>query len=58
MTSSALALQRQRHGQRERFAGLEIEHELELGRLHDRHVGGPRAFEDLADILAGLAAAT
>src|SRR5882724_10489081 len=31
----------------ERLRGLEIDHQLELGGLLDRQVGGPRALEDL-----------
>src|SRR5262245_44935871 len=35
--------------------GVEVDHELELGRLHDRQVGGLLAFENPAGIDAGLA---
>ena len=35
--------------------GREIDDEFELGRLHDREIGGFRALQDAADIDAGLA---
>jgi hypothetical protein len=35
--------------------GLEIDRELELRRLLDRQIGGPRPFEDSMDIYGGLA---
>ena len=37
-----------------RLCGLEVEHELEFGGLHDRQVGGLRATEDLAGVDAGV----
>src|SRR5947209_5431933 len=46
---------RGRHGQAERLGGLEIDHQLENGRLLDRQVGGLRAREDLSDVTADFA---
>src|SRR6266571_5235717 len=46
-------LQRQRHGEAERFRGLEVDYQLELGRLLDRKRGGRRALEDARDVGAG-----
>ena len=43
-----------RHGEAERLGGLEVDHQLELGRLHDRQVGRLLAFEDAAGIDAEL----
>src|SRR5262249_49489539 len=37
-----------RNRQAERLGGFEVDHELELGRLHDRQVGGLLAFENPA----------
>ena len=34
--------------------GRNVDHKVELGRLHDRQVGWLRAFEDTADVNAGL----
>src|SRR6516164_8426868 len=34
--------------------GLEIDHKLELGRLHDREVGRLLSFENAASVNAGL----
>ena len=34
----------------ERLGGLEVDDQLELGRLHDRQVGGLRALENAADV--------
>jgi hypothetical protein len=42
------------HLDAERFGGLKADGELELGRLHDRQVGGLGAFEDLTRIDADL----
>jgi hypothetical protein len=44
-----------RDGQAERLGGLEIDDELECGRLLDREVGGLLALEDLAGVDADLA---
>ena len=46
--------QRRRHGEAEHLGGLAIDDELELGRLHDRQVGGLRALEDAASVGADL----
>ena len=46
--------QRRRHRQSERLGGLQIDHEIEFGRLHDRQVGGFFAFEDATDIGSGV----
>src|SRR6266446_6148088 len=48
-------LQRQRDGEAEGFGDLEIDHQLELGRLLDRKRGGRRALENARDIGAGAA---
>ena len=37
--------QRRRHVEAERLGGLEVDHELELDRLHDRQVGRLFAFQ-------------
>jgi hypothetical protein len=42
------------HLEAERLGGLEIEHELEFGGLHDRQVGGLLALEDPTGIDTGL----
>jgi hypothetical protein len=49
--------QRRRHGEPERFGGLEVDHQLELGRLENRQIGRLLALENPADIDAGLAIA-
>src|SRR5262249_10500765 len=41
----------------ERFGGPEVNHELELGGLYHRQIGGLRALKNSADIDAGLAIA-
>src|SRR5438067_10863554 len=46
--------QRWRHGEAERVGGLQIDHQLELGRLLNRQIGRPGAFEDLVDQLCRL----
>ena len=38
----------------ERLGGLEVDHELELGRLHNRQISRLLAFEDASGINAGL----
>src|SRR5262249_6783702 len=47
--------QRLRHGEAERFGGLEIDRKLELGRLRDRQVSRLCASENATDIGTGLA---
>jgi hypothetical protein len=44
-----------RHGEGERLCSLEINRQLEFGRLGDREVGGFGALEDATGIDAGLA---
>jgi hypothetical protein len=39
-----------RQGEAEGLGGLEVDHQLVLGRLHDRHIGRLSALEDAADI--------
>ena len=46
--------QRRRHGEAEHPGGLEVDDQLELGRLHDRQVRRLRALEDAAGIDADL----
>ena len=43
-----------RNGEAECLGGLEVDHELELGRLYDREVSGLFALEDAPCIKAGL----
>ena len=43
-----------RHSEAEHPGGLGVDHQLELGRLHNRQIGGLGAFEDAASIDAGL----
>ena len=38
--------ERWRHGEAERLGGLEVDHQLEFGRLLDRQIGGLGAVED------------
>jgi hypothetical protein len=45
---------RWRHGQPERFGGLEIDDQLEVGRLVDGQIGGLGAVEDLSEVNASL----
>jgi hypothetical protein len=47
--------QRGRYRKSERLRSLEINDQLELGRLLDRQIGGPFTFEDAADVDASLA---
>src|SRR5262245_19666063 len=44
-----------RHFEAERLRGLQVDDEIELGRLHPRQVGGLLALKDSADIEPGLA---
>jgi hypothetical protein len=46
--------QTRRHFKPKRLGGLQIDHELEPGRLHDRKVGGLGALENAAGVDAGL----
>src|SRR5206468_3316862 len=46
---------RGRHGEAERLRGLEVDDQLECGRLLDRQIGRLGALEDLSGINAGLA---
>ena len=46
--------QRRRNFEPERLGGLEIDDEVELGRLHDGEVGGLRAVENTAGVDADL----
>ena len=54
ITSSAMASSVGGTVEAERLGGLEIDDELELGRLHHRQVGRLLALENAADIDAGL----
>src|SRR6266404_1916548 len=51
---SCLYEERVRYRDAKGFCGLEIDHEIELGRLQDRQVGGFGPFEDFPDIDSGL----
>jgi hypothetical protein len=51
-------LEMQRHVKAECPGRLQVDDELELGRLHDRQVRGLRAFEDAACIYADLTIAS
>ena len=44
-----------RHGEAERLGGLEVDDQLELGRLLDRQISRLGAFEDLSGVSADLA---
>jgi hypothetical protein len=46
--------QRGWHFEAERFRGLEVDHQLELGRLHNWQVGWLLAFENATDVDADL----
>src|SRR5438128_12216672 len=46
---------RWRHGEAERLGGLEIDDQLEPGRLLDREIGGLGALEDPSGVSAELA---
>src|SRR5256885_6503973 len=43
-----------RHFETERLGGLEVGHEFELGRLHDRQIGRVLAFENTANVAPAL----
>ena len=47
--------QRRRHREAERLGGLEVDDQLELGRLQDRQVGWLLALEDAPGVDADLA---
>ena len=55
MTSSARARIDWRDREAERLGGLEIDDQLEFGRLLDRQIGGLGALEDLPGVNADLA---
>ena len=55
ITSSARASSDGGMVEAERLGGLEVDDQLELGRLHHRQVGGLFALENPADVDAGLA---
>ena len=55
ITSSARASSGRRDFEAERLRGLEVDDQFELGRLHDRQIGGLFAFENTAGIDASLA---
>ena len=42
-----------RNFEAERLCRVEVDHQLELGRLHDRKVRGLRALEDASGVDAG-----
>ena len=39
-----------RHGEAERFCGLEVDHELEFGRSQHRQIRRPLTFENASDM--------
>ena len=43
------------HIEAERLCRLEIDHQLDLGRLFDRNVVGPNALENAVDVAGDLA---
>ena len=43
-----------RHREGDRLRGLQVDHQLELGRLDDRKISGLLAFENAAHIDSGL----
>ena len=53
ITSSARSEERLGNCQAERLGGLEIDDQLELGRLLDRQVGRLRPSQNLVDIVGG-----
>ena len=50
ITSSARESRAGEHGEAERLSGFEIDHELELGRLLHRQVGGLSAPENFVNV--------
>ena len=50
ITSSARASSGRRHGEAERLGGLEVDHQLVLGRRLHRQVGRLLALEDAIDV--------
>jgi hypothetical protein len=55
ITSSARGEDRWRDCEAERLGGLQVDHQLEMGRLLDRQIGGLGALEDLSGVNADLA---
>ena len=53
ITSSARASKRWRHAEAERLGGLEIDDQLELGRLLDGQIGRLGALQDLVHLRSG-----
>jgi len=47
-------LQKPRHFEAKRLSSLEVDHQLERSRLHDRQVSDLGAFENLAGVNADL----
>jgi hypothetical protein len=43
-----------RNGEAERLRGLEVDHQLELGRLLNRQIGRLGALQDFSGVNAGL----
>ena len=55
MTSSARASNGRRNFQTKRFRSLQVDDQLELGRLQDRQVAGALTLENAANVPTGLA---
>ena len=55
ITSSARPSSGSRDGEAERLGGLEVDDQLDFGRLLDRQIGGLLALENPAGVDAGLA---